>query len=233
MLDILQSLNNYSFNNKTINIIKRQNIFLNNNQVNRNNENNKKYQCKRISNIYSVIDKNIFFWIFYILQNDYNSYLKLDNNLKFKVNRDLNYEIINKLNNNNTIKKSLKEKIISNLGNMENLEVSNFKHICILYNFNICLVHNLFCEIIICNNEIDDFYIIDIKGELYNKKLNMNEVEKKYIIVNDINKPIKSFSYYKLIDLQEICKRLNINIYNENNKKKTKKDLYEKLLQYL
>ena len=55
-------------------------------------------------------------------------------------------------------------------------------------------------------------------------------VEKKYE-VEDLTKPLKSISSYKLNEMQEISKHLNINIVNFNGKNKTKQVLYNEILE--
>jgi hypothetical protein len=42
---------------------------------------------------------------------------------------------------------------------------------------------------------------------------------------------LKSIASYKVEELLEMCKKLDINITNDNTKKKSKKDIYELLVQ--
>jgi len=46
-----------------------------------------------------------------------------------------------------------------------------------------------------------------------------------------IDKPIRNIAYYKLQDLVDICIKLEINTNKENNKTKTKNELYESIIQ--
>ena len=51
--------------------------------------------------------------------------------------------------------------------------------------------------------------------------------------LDNIDKPIKSMSGYKISELVEICEKLAIDTVNkETNKPKCKKDLYEAIIQY-
>ena len=52
------------------------------------------------------------------------------------------------------------------------------------------------------------------------------------IEVENINKPLKNISYYKLKDLQDFSDKLNIPI-NNDTKKKTKKELYDNIYNIL
>ena len=65
----------------------------------------------------------------------------------------------------------------------------------------------------------------------YNTNFSENEIKKiinNYYYLSDINKPLRSLSYYKYDDLIEICKKLSIE-NNKNNKKLTKKEIYEEI----
>jgi hypothetical protein len=69
-------------------------------------------------------------------------------------------------------------------------------------------------------------------------KINLSENDYKNIINNyyyleNLEKPLKSITYYKLDDLITITHKLKINLYNDVNKKKTKKDLYFDILNKL
>ena len=51
--------------------------------------------------------------------------------------------------------------------------------------------------------------------------------------IENIEKPVKALSAYKVSELVEYCSKLGINILNETtNKKKNKSELYESLIQY-
>jgi hypothetical protein len=51
--------------------------------------------------------------------------------------------------------------------------------------------------------------------------------------VDNVEKPVKSISSYKVSELTEFCIKLGIEIYiKDTNKNKSKKELYESLIQY-
>ena len=51
--------------------------------------------------------------------------------------------------------------------------------------------------------------------------------------LESVDKPIKSISSYKVSELVEFCNKLGIEIYDKDtNKSKSKKELYESLIQY-
>ena len=90
------------------------------------------------------------------------------------------------------------------------------------------------------------FNIIELKynNSLINVKnntitnINISENDYKNIINNyyyleNLEKPLKSITYYKLDDLINISNKLKIKLYNDVNKKKTKKELYFDILNIL
>ena len=51
--------------------------------------------------------------------------------------------------------------------------------------------------------------------------------------IDNVEKPIKSISSYKVSELREFCTKLGIEIsIKDSNKSKSKTDLYESLIQY-
>jgi hypothetical protein len=51
--------------------------------------------------------------------------------------------------------------------------------------------------------------------------------------INNIEKPLKALSSYKVSELVEICNQIGLNIINaENGKHKNKGQMYELLVQY-
>ncbi len=51
--------------------------------------------------------------------------------------------------------------------------------------------------------------------------------------IENLEKPLKAFSSYKLDELISISEKLNINIYDASNKKRKKQELYSDILKYL
>ena len=84
------------------------------------------------------------------------------------------------------------------------------------------------------NNKYDrDSLIIfyDTQNKQYKKidNIDKNELEKNRLNIKYIQKPIKGVSSYKVSELEEICKILNINIMKNGVKKLKKKEMYEKI----
>ena len=62
------------------------------------------------------------------------------------------------------------------------------------------------------------------------ESLDYEEIKKKRYKITCLKKPIKAISNYKISDLHEICKLLDINIIFNNKKKLKKKELYQKIV---
>jgi hypothetical protein len=77
---------------------------------------------------------------------------------------------------------------------------------------------------------------INVDIDLINDSFSEEELQKclsTYFAIDNIEKPLKAFSSYKLDDLIKIAEQLQISIYDENGKKRKKQDYYEKIVQKL
>ena len=70
-------------------------------------------------------------------------------------------------------------------------------------------------------------YFVDIK----NTNKNLLDLTNSRYEIDDLIKPLKSISSYKLIDLQSISNKLHISLNNPHGKSKTKQKLYEEVLE--
>ena len=75
------------------------------------------------------------------------------------------------------------------------------------------------------NYEVTIYNYNNDENKLNNE--NINNIINNYYYLENINKPLKCISNYKANDLYIICNKLNINIYINANKKKTKQTLYD------
>ena len=234
--------NNYMFYND--NIIKyNKNNKLKNNKLknnNINNINNNKYlekekeKEKEKNNFFKPTEKDKLFWCFFIIVSGFNHYLLNKNNL-FKIEKNFKIDIISRIRKIKTELKKNKIKIneIENdLLSDKNVSLTIIYVFSIIYKKSLIIVNNNIYYYF--NNNSDNIYIIyNINNDYVldlekNNQDDINNIKNTKLLL-DYNKPIKPFSFYKLNDLQEIAEKLKINIIN-NNKKKTKKVLYEEIL---
>ena len=234
-------LNNYMFYND--NIIKyNKNYKLKNNNIKNNNINKylekekekEKAKEKEKNNFFKPTEKDKLFWCFFIIVSDFNHYLLNKNNL-FKIEKNFKIDIISRIRKIKTELKKNKIKIneIENdLLSDKNVSLTIIYVFSIIYKKSLIIVNNNIYYYF--NNNSDNIYIIyNINNDYVldlekNNQDDINNIKNTKLLL-DYNKPIKSFSFYKLNDLQEIAEKLKINIIN-NNKKKTKKVLYEEIL---
>lgn len=75
-------------------------------------------------------------------------------------------------------------------------------------------------------SSVDKKFELNIENNVTN--LFIKNIITNYYYLENLDKPLKAFSSYKLDDLINICNKLKITIYNDS-KKKTKKELYEEI----
>ena len=85
------------------------------------------------------------------------------------------------------------------------------------------------------SNELHIVYLL--QNEKYGYEINhtnSEQIKNTLYKLDNIDKPIKTLTAYKLSELIEICNKLSIDIINnETNKSKCKKELYESIIKYL
>jgi hypothetical protein len=130
------------------------------------------------------------------------------------------------------------------LANKERISIKTFFALCVIEKMNILLVDNrkIYQSI---NNDSPIRNVIHRNSKTYEHHIELNvsneaitEFREKYYNVSGFDKALKSMTAYKVDELQDICKQLNINIFdnaketvNAKPKKLTKKDIYELIIQ--
>jgi hypothetical protein len=130
------------------------------------------------------------------------------------------------------------------LANKERISIKTFFALCVIEKMNILLVDNrkIYQSI---NNDSPIINVIHRNSKTYEHHIELNvsnetisEFREKYYNVSGFDKALKSMAAYKVDELHDICKQLNINILenvkdtvNAKPKKLTKKDIYELIVQ--
>ena len=117
------------------------------------------------------------------------------------------------------IKIKNKLKLINNL-NDNNLDLQTLNFICFILKLNI-IWYNDKCFVKMTYDNNEPLYLFN--SDTFTEPINLDN---KYEI-NDINKPLKCISYYKLNELKEIYNKLNLLSYV-----KLKKDYYQVIFNY-
>ena len=195
--------------------------------------------------IYIPNQQDSLFWCYYIIKNGDIKYETL-NYKNTLVAKQLKIDLVTTLRKNKDIVKMYKFDTISNLennlANDNNLSPKAFLTLCAIENINIIYVcKKTYYELLM--NDTNVIYIvheIPAQSKYYNKygfemanDESLNNIRSTLYKIDNIGKPIKAASSYKVQDLIDICNKLAIDTNNsDTGKNKTKNDLYESIIQY-
>ena len=179
-----------------------------------------------------IIDK--LFWCFFIIlkgEHEYEIYNSFKKEKEFKI------ECIEKLRGIKSKLKALKLRltVIENeLLNEKKISIKSLVALCILYNKNILYVWNRKYFEIINNADENINIIINENGEDVisddTSNIKINYYKDNYWQIENIEKPLKTMTGYTKDELFIITQKLDI---KEMTIKKTKKEMYEKILEKL
>ena len=251
---------NVNANVNKANNFKKQNIVVNVGvprsrvQINYTKKYSKYNEPFKINNHKNFADK--LFWIFYKIINNFSD-VDLEHINSFKIMKEFKINSVEKLKSQKNILKDFKIQkglVEDDLTNNEKISFKTFHALCVLYLINVVLIrdNNTYC--VLCTNSdekvinLQNYKVIKISNVKLSAQFNNFDIElvtnsftetelqtilKSYYSIENIEKPLKAFSNYKLDDLVNIAEKLNINIYDEHSKKRKKQELYENILQKL
>ena len=185
-------------------------------------------------------EKDTLFWCFYIIVNGIRNYEMLFNNT-YKEEKSQKLNFIEKMRNFKDILKKYKFKrteVEADIAYSNEISVKTFLAMCAIENKNVCILKNR-CLYTLIVNETSNIDIITMDNNRFgcylldeNAKATLfNEYIAKFWRIDNISKPIRGQSNYKLSQLQEIADKLRIPIVDENGKKLKKIDLYNLIKQ--
>jgi hypothetical protein len=190
-------------------------------------------------------EQDTLFWCYYIIVNGEGSYemLNVKNPL---IAKQIKIDYVSKIRDNKQILKTYKfdsiTSIENNLANDNNINIKTVMSLCVISNINLIFISKkTYFDLLI--NDIGPIYIIrEVEFQSkYNKKYGfeiannnlLDSIRTTLYKIDNLDKPIKALSYYKIKDLTDICEKLSIDIINsETGKNKTKNELYESIIQY-
>ena len=164
------------------------------------------------------------------------------------------YQVVGDIRSKKTLLKPHKltlSKIEDSLVNKPFINLEAFYAIALSYNLSVCVIQGRkIFEIGRCNDDSKTFVIEKKKGKygVYlfsdsvtgHKQKALDYIRDNYWSMENISSPIRPLSAYKLPDLVDICKRLNIPTSRQQTgeygsmgieKRKTKGELYESIIQ--
>jgi len=185
-------------------------------------------------------EKDTLFWCLYIIVNGDVKYEILENK-NMIVEKNLKIDYVEKIRKMKPLIKTYKFATLShienNLVNEDKIDIYTFLTLAVIENLNIFFIKKKTCFEILMN-DTEQIYIINLLengkyGYRIDTRTNIGILKTTLYQVDNISKPIKAFSSYKVQELIDICKKLAIDIIDKDTQKnKSKKDLYEAIIQY-
>ena len=242
---VLTNLQDYMLNDSLVKkIVELSNdINNNNNNNNKNNKNNILEKSTIVKKEYFIPkQKDTLFWCFYIMKNGIDKYEELnETGISVVTEKQLKIGFVEKLRKEKHLIKIYKfasnTHIENQLVNENKIDISTFLTLCVLENLNVVyLKKKTYYELLM--NDGNDIHVVNFNdyGKFcYKLSLNndVNNIRTTLFKIDNIEKPVKALSAYKLSELVEYCSKLDISVINEKtSKKKNKNELYESLIQY-
>lgn len=191
-------------------------------------------------------------WCSYIMLNGIEKCETIDN--YYMEGNTFKYQVVGDIRSKKMLLKPHKltlSKIEDSLVNKPFINLEVFYAIALSYNLSVCVIQGRkIFEIGRCNDDSKTIVIEKKKGKygvyLFSdtvtgqKQQALNYIRDNYWSMENISSPIRPLSAYKLPDLVDICKRLNIPTSHQQNgeygsigieKRKTKGELYEAIIQ--
>lgn len=197
-----------------------------------------KVENKKIihKNNFNIDKEDKLFWSFYIFLNGFDEYYLISN--FFITEKNIKIENVLKIRENKDLLKAnkiVKSFVENELANEKKISIITLNALALIYKLNILYIKNRFIFVMNHSNEP----LINCKNILEEKKnkeiylINMepsiiSDILNEYYIIDNINKPFNALSYYKINDLINIGKKLNLDIEN-----KKKLDLYTEIINLL
>jgi len=186
--------------------------------------------------------KDQLFWCYYIMKHGYASYEYFDTTT-FVNEKKNKIQCIEKLREGKQLLKikkikNIKEDVEDELGNRERIGMKTFLALCCVDQLNVMFKHNrTYFEII--DNDDSNVHVVHCYDKplryCYENDVTKDIVEKyrnDYFKLENVDKPLKAISSYKVCELEEIYTKLGG--YGEKEKdattstsKQSKKELYE------
>jgi hypothetical protein len=179
------------------------------------------------SEFYEVKEEDSLFWSFYIVTFGMEKYLMYKGK-HYTLQQKLKIAAIESLKDNKTILKQYKlSKMVieQNLLYDTHISYASFLYLCMYYKQNIVLIDGrVYYE---CIGNPADTKITMFKKKNHHYVI-YNKPEKDYALhyykIDNVSKRLLSISSYKVADLQDICKKLKLELDGK------KKDLYERIV---
>ena len=203
----------------------------------------KKEQSVTKDKFYKPFKKDSLFWCFFILKHGFSKYEMEVGNQCFQIEKQEKFKYIDQFRKtcNKELLKMHKIKPLTlledDLANQERISIKTFFALCIVENINIILIDKRKIYEVLTTDD-PKIHIIHRNSVTYEHHIELDILPEtiglykdKYYKMPTFDVSLKSIASYKVEELLELCKKLDINVINDNTKKKSKKDIYELLVQ--
>ena len=179
------------------------------------------------------------FWCFFIAKYGELEYNQVGNH-SFTKEKEIKISNIEKIKKDTALLKNYKLskiKIETDLLNSKKIELPSLYALCLYNNINVIYIKNN-CYYKFFSNESDDIHVIVAENKRTScetgvSKERIKEIFDKCYFVENINKPIKAISNYKLAELSIIAKYFGIKVTYDSGRNKTKKDIYDTIMVFI
>ena len=188
---------------------------------------------KTTDNIFFPKQIDSLFWCFFIAFRGLHEYDMVHN--FFTREKEIKYNWIEELRGKKEIFKPIKiskASVEDELANCPKISMTTVKAMCHLFDINIFYIDNKkFYEII--TDENNPIFVIEKRDKVYGLKKNLTTEQLEYYRnhfwkLENLDKPLKAISSYKINDLRNICSKLHIEFVNM-----TRPQMYQAILSYL
>ena len=179
------------------------------------------------------------FWCFFIANYGELEYNQVGNH-NFTKETEIKISNIEQMKKNPALLKNYKlskNKIETDLLNSKRIELPSLYALCLYNNLNIIYIKNN-CYYQFFSNETDVIHVVVYENKRNSCELNVDkdrvkEIYDNFYFIENINKPIKAISNYKLSELSAISKYFGIKLTYDSGRTKTKKDIYEAIQTFI
>ena len=179
------------------------------------------------------------FWCWILFKFGFSDY-EILKETPFIIEKNYKINFVDTIRNNKRLLKHLKTKIQEMEGHLANDKILDIKYLepmLILEKYNFAFMNDkIYYENIMYPGKptciIKYFKKLDKYG-LFLEEKKLFEYKNKLFQVDNLLKPVKSISNYSAQEIRDICKKLNIDIMKTPTKTKTKKILYQLVIEHI
>mgnify|MGYP000538339912 FL=1 len=235
--NLFNQLNKYALDNNNIQQFMMHQYFKEKAKIYNKIHPKKEDKSKKNEDFFIPDEKDSIFWCWFIFKYGFSEYEILKKNT-FTTEKEYKINFIEKMRKGKHILKKLKMKLTDIEGNLSSepiLSIKSLESMLMVDDYNFTYMNDkIFYENLEKpenKNCIIKYFSNKDKYGLFLEKDKLFEYRNKLFVVDNISKPIKGISNYKAQELKDICKKLNIDIMKTPTKTKTKKELYQLVIE--